>query len=173
MIFTRIFMCMLALLSYCGALASPNALKDRLFSLTTTSTWREFSTTSATPAHSIKKDTWVLVGKINLKSKDSLLLDELKARWLGGNLGAHVVASLYSKKSRQAQLPIPIEENLICDGVWHPATKEFVFPVQKKLVASDIYYLMINIDKRHEKLLRTGRFEICHRQKRAWLKVKK
>jgi hypothetical protein len=164
---------MLALLWCYHALAGSNALKARLFSLTTTSTWREFRATSAMQAHSIKKDTWVLVGEIKLKSKDSLLLNELKARWSGGNLGPHVAASLYSKKSRLTQLPIPIEENLICDGVWHPATKEFVFLVQKKLVASDIYYLMINIDKKYEKLLRTGQFEICHHQKRSWLKVKK
>ena len=173
MVITRIFMCMLALLWCSTTRPSITTLKDNLFSLTATSTWREFKPTLTVQPRTPIRETWVLVGKITLKSKDSLMLDELKARWSGGNLGPQVTASLYSKKSRHDQLPIPIEENLICDGIWHPATKEFVFPVQKKLVASDTYYLMVNVDQRYETLLRKGSFDIKHKKSHARLQLKK
>lgn len=187
------------IINYVDAMTSSQNL---LFSLTTTSTWREFKqnlTQQTSPkendtqinsawlnkaqAHATssklkfpiaakKKDKWVLVGEIKLKTKDTLFINDLKARWRGGNLG-NTFASLYSKKLTDRRLPVPIEENLICDGTWNPATKEFVFPVNKKLVASDTYYLMLNVPAQYETRLRTGSFEIIQHKKRALLNLKK
>ena len=119
-----------------------------------------------------KKDKWVLVGEIKLKTKNTLFIKDLKARWRGGNLG-NTFASLYSKKLTDRRLPVPIEENLICDGTWNPTAKEFFFPVNKKLVASDTYYLMLNVPAQYETRLRTGSFEIIQHKKRALLHLKK
>ena len=187
------------IINYIDAMTSSQNL---LFSLTTTSTWREFKPTLAqqkspnendskielgrlNKSHAPitspklksaiagkKKDKWVLVGEIKLKTKNTLFIKDLKARWRGGNLG-NTFASLYSKKLTDRRLPVPIEENLICDGTWNPTTKEFVFPVNKKLVASDTYYLMLNVPAQYETRLRTGSFEIIQHKKRALLHLKK
>lgn len=149
--------------------------QNLLLSLTTTSTWREFRAIlgeQISKKRVGKKDKWVLVGEIKLKSKDSLFLNNLKARWRGDNLG-NTFASLYSKKLTDRRLPVPIEENLICDGTWNPSAKEFVFPVNKKLVASDTYYLMLNVPVKYETQLRRGSFEIIQDKKRALLRLKK
>ena len=52
-------------------------------------------------------------------------------------------------------------------------TKEFIFPINKKVVASDTYYLMVHVPPRYEKQLRTGSFEIIKEEKRALLSLKK
>jgi hypothetical protein len=144
---------------------------DLLFSLKASSTWREF--TAAPTTKKVKSpDKRVLIGEITLKSKDSVFLDELVARWRGGNVG-NLVASLYTKKITDHKSPVPIDDNLICDGTWNPQTREFVFPVKKKLVASDTYYLMLHMPAKFEKQLRTGSFEIIQHEKRALLNIRK
>jgi len=148
--------------------------QNLLFSLTTTSTWREFK--QPIIQHALRKslppkDKWVLVGEIKLKSKETLHLQTLTARWQGSNL-KNTTASLYAKKLTDRRLPIPIEENLICDGAWNPKAKEFIFPINKKLVASDTYYLMLNVPTKYETLLRKGAFEIIQHKKRALLNLK-
>lgn len=144
---------------------------DLLFSLKTSSTWQEF-----TGAHvqGTKKsnEKRILVGEIKLKSKEIIFLDELKASWCGGKIDK-MVASLYSKKITDRRSPIPIEDNLICDGTWNPTAKEFVFPVNKKLVASDTYYLMLHVPKKFEPQLKVGSFKIHGHKQCAMLSFKK
>lgn len=144
---------------------------DLLFSLKASSTWREFTNN---PSQRGKKtsDKRVLIGEIKIKSKEIMFLDELKASWCGGNIGK-MVASLYSKKITDRRSPIPIDDNLICDGTWNPVAKEFVFPVNKKLVASDTYYLMLHVPKKFESQLKVGSFKIQGREQCAMLSLKK
>lgn len=144
---------------------------DILFSLKASSTWREFSQVQ-TKQRKKNTEKRILIGEITLKSKDSIFLDELIARWRGENIG-NLIASLYSKKITDHKSPVPIEDNLICDGTWNPRRREFVFPVKKKLVASDTYYLMLHMPAKFEKQLKTGSFEIIQHEKRALLKIKK
>lgn len=144
---------------------------DLFFSLKTSSTWREFTSTheQATKKSNEKR---ILIGEIKLKSKEIIFLDELKASWCGGNIGK-MVASLYSKKITDPRSPIPIDDNLICDGTWNPTAKEFVFPINKKLVASDTYYLMLHVPKKFEPQLKVGSFKIQGLEQCAMLSFKK
>ena len=151
--------------------ASSLTSQELFFSLTASSTWREFKAAPAASPRYKKSEKRVLIGEIKLKSKDTIFLDALTARWCGKNIGK-LVASLYSKKITDPKAPVPIDDNLICDGAWNSKTKEFIFPVNKKLVASDTYYLMVHVPSKYEKQLRSGSFEIIKEEKRALLSLK-
>lgn len=138
--------------------------QDFFFSLTTTNTWCEYKNLSP----SKKRDKRVIIEEIKLKSKDHTFVSTLKARWHGENI-KNLVGSLYSKKITDHKNPVPIEKNLICDGKWNNAKKEFIFPVNKKIVASDTYYLMLHVPKKDEKLVQAGFFEITQEQKKHLL----
>lgn len=152
---------------YSSAVAADQQHQDLFFSLSATSTWREFK---QLPKQNLEKK--IFIGEIKLRSKDTVYVDQLTARWCGENLGS-VTASLYGKKITESQLPLPIEDNLICDGHWKKGNKEIVFPVQKKLVASDSYYLMVLLPTKMEGKLRNGFFEIIQQDKRALISFRK
>lgn len=137
---------------------------DLLFSLTSSSTWREFKAPLAQRIANKPHEKHILISEINLKSNDTTFVEGLTARWHGATVGK-MVASLYSKKLTDHKAPVPIDENLICDGTWNAKTKEFVFPVNKKLVASDTYYLMLHVPKKFEAKLKMGSFEITQQEK--------
>lgn len=165
---------MLTLILSCFIVATSRGKETKpidFFSLKASSTWREFA---SSPSQRNKKthDKRILIGEIKLKSKEIMFLEELKASWCGGNIGT-MVASLYSKKITDRRSPIPIDDNLICDGTWNPEAKEFVFPVNKKLVASDTYYLMLHVPKKFESQLKVGSFKIQGRKQCAMLSFKK
>ena len=149
-----------------------NKKKQPFFSLTTKSTWQEYAGAKSKQSSGTALEKKVLVGQINLKSKEIMFLESLKACWQGGNIGG-VVASLYSKKITDHKNMVPIEANLICDGTWNPKKKEFIFPVNKKLVASDTYYLMLHINKKCEPMLKAGSFQIESNKKCARLSLHK
>lgn len=158
------------ILSICTgiAYATPN---DLLFSLTSSNTWREFKAPLTQQKNRNQNEKRILISEINLKSNDSTFIENLTAQWQGAAVGK-MVASLYTKKLTDHKAPVPIDDNLICDGMWHAATKEFVFPVHKKLVASDTYYLMLHVPAKFEAKLKTGSFKISQQEKPTLLGFK-
>lgn len=150
-----------SLSGYPGHAAAPH---DLLFSLTASNTWREFKAPLAQHTANKPHEKQILISEIKLKSNDTTFIEGLTARWHGATVG-RMVASLYSKKLTDHKAPVPIDANLICDGTWNAKTKEFVFPVNKKLVASDTYYLMLHVPKKFEAKLKMGSLEIAQQEK--------
>lgn len=102
---------------------------------------------------------WVLVGSITFKkkSKEQLFIDTLSLSWKGQHID-HLVASLYKKNLSRDFLPI--EDNLICDGVWNKTKQSLIFNFDEKetLNPTTIFYLVLTIPHTLEPILKNGAF---------------
>ncbi len=131
-----------------------------LFQLCTTSTWKEFL--SNEEVSEIKQKKWAWVGLITMKSKIPLKLKTLNLHWLGKKIDS-LQASLYQKKETDPQL-IPIQQNLVCDGIWDSTKQELSFNVDQKVVAINSYYLVLSFPKQEEKAIKTGQFSFQNKK---------
>ncbi len=123
-------------------------------SLTSTTTWKEFTLKEK---HNTRQDKWVWIGSITLKSNQAVKLEELKISWRGHKIN-YLNASLFNKKMNEEL--IPIEKNLICDGVWDKKNQQLVFNINEKVIATNNFHLVLSFPKKYEPLLKRGRFYI-------------
>jgi len=104
---------------------------------------------------------WILVGTITFKkkAKEPVLLKEIVLKWDGPHI-QNLSASLYIKKPEGKF--IPIEENLICDGIWNESKQylSLLFEESQKLSAHNPFYLVLTIPQELEPILKSGAFII-------------
>lgn len=102
---------------------------------------------------------WVLVGSITFKkkSKEPLFIDTLNLTWNGKHID-HLVASLYKKNLSRDFLPI--EDNLVCDGIWNKTKQTLMFNFDEKetLNPTTTFYLVLTIPNDLEPILKNGAF---------------
>jgi hypothetical protein len=106
---------------------------------------------------------WVLVGILNFKKKtrETIFLDQLEIMWEGEPL-ASLPSTLYKK---QADKPfIPLQDYVICDGIWNAHRQEIVFKFEKpyQLNGTTCFYLVLTIPDHLEPVIRKGIFNIKH-----------
>jgi hypothetical protein len=127
-----------------------------LYSLSTTTTWREYSLQA--PFINFHKEKWAWTCSLTFKSKQPIKLNNVILQWNGEKL-ANLAAALYLKKERDAVL-IPIEQNLVCEGAWNQNSQQLIFTPNEKIVAVNKYYLMISFPKSVESKIKRGQFSI-------------
>jgi hypothetical protein len=105
---------------------------------------------------------WILVGSITFKKrcKDPIYMDTITLHWNGDNID-HLIASLY-KKNRDKELFLPIEENVICDGIWNPTKQNLIlhFDEKENLAPTTIFYLVLTVPEELETILKNGSFSL-------------
>ncbi len=131
-----------------------------IFSLSASTTWKDF-TLDPSPCH-FQPKRWVWTGMITLKSTQPVNLQELQLQWLGDKI-AKLQASLYQKKETEHQL-IPIQENLVCDGQWDAEKQHLTFFLDKKIVAVNKYYLVLNFAEKDALTIKQGSFVIPEKE---------
>jgi hypothetical protein len=130
------------------------------FSLNATTTWREYPLNI--PQINFLKEKWVWTCSLTLKSKQPVKLNSLVLQWKGEKLH-HLAAALYQKKERENAV-IPIQQNLVCDGMWDPKTQQMVFEPNEKVIAVNKYYLMVSFPKSMEHSVKKGKFIVLQTQ---------
>ena len=104
---------------------------------------------------------WILVGSITFKkkSKEPLFIDTISLRWNGEPI-TNLIASLYKKNFSKDFLPI--EDNLICDGLWNNTKQTIIFNFEEKetLTPRTTFYLVLTIPEIIEDILTKGSFSL-------------
>ncbi len=150
-----IIMLFLGLTSQLNAINNAITLPSQL-SLSTTATWKDFT---LSPTHNqFRSKRLVWTGMITLKSTQPINLQELHLQWRGEKI-ARLQASLYQKKETD-NLLIPIQENLVCDGLWNARKQMLTFHLDKKIVAVNKYYLFLNFAENDAYKVKHGAFII-------------
>lgn len=126
-----------------------------ILSLSATTTWKDFSSQQPFP---LFLKNWAWIGLITLKSIKPLKLEELLLQWKGKKI-EKLHAALYSKKETEKML-IPIEDNLICDGFWNQEKQQLIFPINKKIIAVNKYYLVLNFPEHDADKIKHGQFVV-------------
>lgn len=127
-----------------------------LFSLSATVTWKDFTLSPSVDQFCPKR--WVWTGMITLKSKEPVNLQELHLQWRGEKI-EKLQASLYQKKDTDRHL-IPIQENLVCDGRWNAKKQNLTFFLDKKIIATNKYYLFLSFSEKDAPRVKHGAFVI-------------
>jgi len=103
---------------------------------------------------------WILVGSIKFirRCKDPVCIETINLHWNGQTID-NLVASLY-KKNLDKETFLPIEENLICDGIWNKNKQTLVFNFDEKenLGPTTIFYLVLTVPESIEPILKKGSF---------------
>lgn len=138
------------------------------FSLKNTGTWEEFDIENRTLQFQDEK--WAWIGSIIFKSKQALKLKKLNLQWVGEKL-SKIHASLYLKKDSEPNV-IPIEENLVCDGIWDIENQQVKFNLNEKLVAVNKYCVVLSFSKYIESKLKAGKFLLAQKNPFTFLELK-
>jgi hypothetical protein len=105
---------------------------------------------------------WILVGSITFKKrcKDPVCIETISLRWNGEPLD-NLTASLY-KKNLDKDNFLPIEENLVCDGIWNKNKQMLLlnFDEKENLAPTTIFYLVLTIPEAIEPILKKGSFSL-------------
>jgi hypothetical protein len=105
---------------------------------------------------------WILAGSITFKkrSKDPVFIETINLHWDGENLD-NLIASLYRKNLDKENF-LPIEENLVCDGVWNKNKQTLVlnFDEKESLAPTTTYYLVLTVPDDIEPVLKNGSFSL-------------
>ncbi|MDP3889358.1 MAG: hypothetical protein Q8Q25_02330 [bacterium] len=105
----------------------------------------------------------ILAGSISFKkkSKETLCINKLHLQWHGPQMD-NLVASLY-KKNLDKEF-IPIEDSLICDGIWHKKEQRLLLNFDQKcpLGPINVFYLVLSIPKSLERTIKHGSFTIIN-----------
>jgi hypothetical protein len=100
---------------------------------------------------------WVLVGSITFKKrvKEPIAIDTITLRWNGEPI-TNLIASLYKKNFSKNF--IPIEENLVCDGLWNKTKQSIIFNFDEKetLAPTTTFYVVLTIPDDLEDILKKG-----------------
>lgn len=104
---------------------------------------------------------WILAGSINFKkkAKDTVHLNRIYLEWKGSPI-EHLTASLYKCESDKEFLPI--QENLVCDGIWNKAHQTLMLNFDKKetLGFSNTFNLVLTVPEDLENTLKKGAFSL-------------
>jgi len=105
---------------------------------------------------------WILVGSITFKKrcKDPICIETINLHWNGEPLN-NLIASLYRKNLDKDNF-LPIEENLVCDGIWNKNKQTLVlnFDERENLAPTTIFYLVLTVPESIEPILRKGSFSL-------------
>ncbi|HEV2601313.1 MAG TPA: hypothetical protein VGT41_03375 [Candidatus Babeliales bacterium] len=105
---------------------------------------------------------WILVGSITFKkkSKESVDLNHLYLHWIGHPM-ERLVASLYKQQSNCKDC-MPLEENLVCDGIWNAKDQLLLFKFNdpQKLGFVNRYYVVLTVPPFLEPIIQQGHFQI-------------
>lgn len=104
---------------------------------------------------------WILVGHFTFKKKseETVHLDKLSLQWHGPVI-EKLVGELYSK--RQDHEFVPLEEYLVCDGVWCKVKQELLLEFQSSLVLGPVneFCLVLTLPKHLHEVIRQGTFNL-------------
>jgi hypothetical protein len=157
------FMCVTMDLGFlthsCLGIMSVQPMHD-FFSLSATTTWREYSVKA--PEVTFDKEKWAWTCSLTLRSKQPLKLSTLILQWKGARI-KQLAAALYQKKEFDSTV-IPIQKNFICDGIWSPSHQQIIFTPDTKVVAVDNYHLVVSFPKEAESIVKRGKFVIVDAQ---------
>lgn len=102
---------------------------------------------------------WVLIGTITFKkkSKDLMALNTIMLQWNGACLDT-ITTSLYKKPHGKEFAPI--EDNIICDGIWNKAKQTIIFNFNEKqtIHPTTTFYLVLTIPTDTEHLFKNSSF---------------
>ena len=103
---------------------------------------------------------WILVGSITFKKrcKDPISMETINLHW-NGEMIDNLTASLY-RKNLDKELFLPIEENLICDGIWNKKKQTLIlnFDEKENLAPTTVFYLVLTVPELIEPILKRGAF---------------
>lgn len=132
-----------------------NALED--FDVTLQPEWTNLDENNTT-VHDFG-GKWMLAGSITFKKKikEPVSIKRILLTWNGDTIN-NLIASLYKKDLDKGFLPI--EDNLLCDGVWNKAKQTLIlnFDEKETLGPVTIFYLVLTVPESLEPLLKTGSF---------------
>ncbi|MDR3549880.1 MAG: hypothetical protein P4L31_00565 [Candidatus Babeliales bacterium] len=104
---------------------------------------------------------WILAGSITFKkkAKDTVHLHRIYLQWNGNRIES-LCGSLYKAESDRSFLPI--QENLVCDGVWNKCQQTLMLNFDKKetLGFANTFNLVLTVPDDLEAILKTGHFNI-------------
>ena len=102
---------------------------------------------------------WILIGSIifEKKSKEVISINEINLQWNGGNI-ENLIGSLYKKHPEKNF--IPIQDNLVCDGIWNKTKQLLMLKFDNKLSLgpTTTFYLVLTIPEHIEPVLKKGSF---------------
>ena len=105
---------------------------------------------------------WMLVGSITFKKrcKDPICIETINLRWNGEKID-NLIASLY-KKNFDKEAFLPIEENLVCDGIWNKNKQTLIlnFDERENLGPTTVFYLVLTVPEEIEQILKKGSFSL-------------
>lgn len=142
--------------TYCYSQNSLQTHVPEAFSFSSTATWKEYVLTA--PHITFDKEKWAWTNSFTIKSKKPLKLTNIVLQWRGEKI-PQLFASLYQKKERENSV-IPIQKNLVCDGIWDNKKQQLKFSLNEKIVAINKYHLVLSYPKEAEKHLKKGKFII-------------
>jgi len=102
---------------------------------------------------------WILVGSIIFKRcKDPISIETINLHWHGEPLD-NLIASLY-RKNLDKEVFMPIEENLVCDGIWSKSKQTLIlnFDEKENLAPTTVFYLVLTVPEEIEPILKKGSF---------------
>jgi hypothetical protein len=104
---------------------------------------------------------WILAGSITFKkkAKDTVYLNHIYLHWRGKKID-HLMGSLYRKESDRKFLPI--QENLVCDGLWNKSQQTLMLNFERKhnLGPINTFYLVLTVPQNLEPVLKRGSFNL-------------
>lgn len=136
---------------------------DKFISITLDPLWHNLDATSNRSKQF--GDKWILIGQITFKkkhSRDSIYLHRLRLSWHGPFI-EHLSGSLYKKNFDPTKKEfIPIDEYLVCDGIWNKKKQTFILTFEEKqtLGAIQVFYVVLVVSQEIEALLKQGTFTL-------------
>lgn len=105
--------------------------------------------------------TPTIIANITFKKyiTDQIDLNSLRLKWHGPAID-HVMGSLYRRDPNKKFLPL--QNNLICDGVWKKTEQTLIldFVAKQSLSTSNTFCLVLNVSPELKTILEKGKFTI-------------
>lgn len=145
--------CSTFIILFTGSLS--NTLED--FSILLESKWQNLE-------HNQEKNKafggkWILIGSIifEKKSEEVISINKINLQWNGDNI-ENLIGSLYKKHPEKNF--IPIQDNLVCDGIWNKTKQLLMLKFDNKLSLgpTTTFYLVLTIPEHIEPVLKKGSF---------------
>ncbi|MCX5922649.1 MAG: hypothetical protein NTX86_04980 [Candidatus Dependentiae bacterium] len=104
---------------------------------------------------------WILAGSIVFKkrAKETVHLNRLYLQWQGACIDK-LIGSLYRVEPDKKF--IPIQDNLVCDGIWNKAQQTLMLNFDKKetIGFNNTFYLVLTVPNTLESILKKGSFSL-------------
>jgi len=144
---------------FCGIWAHLCANDFEDFNVILTAHWQDLESNAQKAEQFGGK--WILAGSITFKkkAKDTVHLNRIYLQWEGESI-ENLVASLYKTETDKPFLPI--QENLICDGLWNKAQQTLMLNFDKKetLGFTNTFNLVLTVPEKLEDTLKKGSFDL-------------